>query len=64
MFVPPCRKTGTASNWKFPMWKSGPESRKTSVWSAPVIRAVAIPIASRLRWVSIEPFGRSTMAAV
>ena len=34
MFVPPCRKTGMASNWKFPMWNSGPELRKTLVWSA------------------------------
>ena len=46
------------------MWKSGPELRNTLVWSACVARAVAIPIDKRLRWVSIEPFGRSTIAAV
>ena len=64
MLVPPCRKTGTASNWKFPTWNSGPELRKTLVWSAPVILAVAMPMASRLRCVSIDPLGRSMIAAV
>lgn len=46
------------------MWNSGPEFTNTLEWSVSVTLPVSIAIVVKLRWESIDPAGRSMMAAV